>query len=168
MTENGELSNVKALLRGLLISSTKAMTIDTLKRDFKEEEGRDIPFQQLGYQSLNAFLESIPDTLKLVDDPFNRITTVVPVKNEKTAHIDALVMKQKVVVPKRRNGYRAPVIRRRREALSTPIVDSKPFDQPRIDRTFNQNSSTRPFSFSTASRPFSNDQYYSHQHHSQQ
>nr|CAD7393929.1 unnamed protein product [Timema cristinae] len=159
MTENGELSNVKALLRGLLISSTKAMTIDALKRDFKQEEGRDIPFLQLGYSSLNAFLKSIPDTLKLVDDPYNRITTVIPVKNEKTAHIDALVMKQRVVIPKRRNGYCAPVVLRRREALSTPIVDRKPFDQSRVDRTF---------SFSTASRPFSNDQYYSHQHHSQQ
>jgi len=55
--------DLKMLLRGLLISSPHAITVDQLERDFLHEEGHEVPFRELGYPSFMKYLESIPDTV---------------------------------------------------------------------------------------------------------
>jgi hypothetical protein len=54
---------LKTLLRGLLISSPRAMTIDELQRDYRLQEGQDVPFHKLGYKSFLEYLKSVPDTV---------------------------------------------------------------------------------------------------------
>jgi hypothetical protein len=63
MAQAAEWDELKTLLRGLLISSPRAMTADQLQRDFKLHEGRDVPFHKFGYSSFLEYLNSVPDTV---------------------------------------------------------------------------------------------------------
>jgi hypothetical protein len=60
---------LKTLLRGLLISSPHAMTVDQLWRDYRKQEGHDVPFRKLGYNTFEEYLNSVPDTV-LVSSAF--------------------------------------------------------------------------------------------------
>ena len=62
-TPGKRAGDLKFILRGLLISSPHAVTVDQLERDFKLQEGRNVPFCDLGYPSFMKYLESIPDTV---------------------------------------------------------------------------------------------------------
>lgn len=61
--EKSKLTEVKAILKSLVLSSTEKITIDRLNRDYRDVEGEFIPFRRLGYGNLEQFLRSIPDTL---------------------------------------------------------------------------------------------------------
>jgi hypothetical protein len=55
--------DLKIVLRGLLVSSPHAVTVDQLQRDFMKQEGHNVPFRELGYPSFMKYLESISDTV---------------------------------------------------------------------------------------------------------
>jgi hypothetical protein len=57
----GRAEELKKLLRALLISSPRAITVDQLESDFLLQEGHGAPFRELGYPSFMKYLESIPD-----------------------------------------------------------------------------------------------------------
>jgi len=61
-TPAARAEDLKKLLRGLLISSPRAITVDQLERDFFQQEGHGVPFRELGYPSFMKYLESNPDT----------------------------------------------------------------------------------------------------------
>ncbi|KAK9880650.1 hypothetical protein WA026_011889 [Henosepilachna vigintioctopunctata] len=86
-------SEVKKVLRSLLVSSALKVTVCSLKKDYYDVEGRDIPFKELGYNSLQHFLHSIPDVLQIKGTSDHAEITLVV--SEKTAHVNELVMKQK-------------------------------------------------------------------------
>jgi hypothetical protein len=62
-TPAARAEELKILMRGLVISSPHAITVDQLERDFLQQEGRNVPFRELGYPSFMNYLESIPDTV---------------------------------------------------------------------------------------------------------
>jgi hypothetical protein len=55
--------DMKIILRGLLVSSPHTITVDQLERDFRLQEGQNVPFRELGYPTFLKYLESIPDTV---------------------------------------------------------------------------------------------------------
>lgn len=77
------------------------MTADDLHRDFRTQEGHDIPYRKFGKTTLLDFLRSIPDTVKVESSFGSRSPIITPVLSEKSSHVDALVQKQKVNPPKR-------------------------------------------------------------------
>lgn len=86
--------DTKTIIRSLLTSSPSVITIENLIFDYKNTIGCDIPFQQLGYNSLEHFLKSIPDTVVVKGNgPKAQLYHVI---NPKTHHIDQLVTRQKV------------------------------------------------------------------------
>lgn len=62
-TPAARVEDLKIVLRGLLISSPHAITVDQLESDFVRREGHNVPFRELGYPSFMKYLESIPDTV---------------------------------------------------------------------------------------------------------
>lgn len=60
------LTEVKAILKSLVLSSPEKITVERLNHDYRDMEGQLIPFRQLGYGNLEQFLHSIPDTLKVI------------------------------------------------------------------------------------------------------
>uniref|UniRef100_A0A1I8NSS4 HTH OST-type domain-containing protein n=1 Tax=Stomoxys calcitrans TaxID=35570 RepID=A0A1I8NSS4_STOCA len=98
--EIGFLKEVKAILKSLVISCPDKITIDQLNRDFREVEGHFIPFRKLGYNNLEQFLRSIPDTLLVSGTGHS--AQVYFVNNEKSAHIHEMIMTQRKPRPRAR------------------------------------------------------------------
>uniref|UniRef100_A0A0K8UTG5 Tudor domain-containing protein 5 n=2 Tax=Bactrocera latifrons TaxID=174628 RepID=A0A0K8UTG5_BACLA len=91
--EIGYLQEVKAIIKSLVISCPKAITIDELNRDYRNIEGQRIPHHKLGFQTLESFLRSIPDTVNVYGN--GPSASVGIVLNEKSAHIHKMVSEQK-------------------------------------------------------------------------
>ena len=88
------LADVKKRVRALLISSKGGCSPKQICLDYRVVIGEDIPYQELGYRSLMAFMYDIPDvvTVKLTRD--NR-TMLYAIADEKTQHISRMVSRQK-------------------------------------------------------------------------
>uniref|UniRef100_A0A1A9X252 HTH OST-type domain-containing protein n=1 Tax=Glossina brevipalpis TaxID=37001 RepID=A0A1A9X252_9MUSC len=87
------LSEVKLILKSLVISCYESITVDKLNCDFKDVEGKNIPFHQFGYQALEDFLLSIPDTVTVVGRGPKAI--VYNVITDKSKHVHDMVRKQR-------------------------------------------------------------------------
>jgi hypothetical protein len=72
--------------------------------DYKMLAGSEIPYQKLGYQTLEQFLKSIPDVALSLGQGGEAILNAMPNKN--TAHLAALVSKQKCASKKTRRSSR--------------------------------------------------------------
>lgn len=59
------LESTKSILKALVVSSPKPLTMHDLNLDFKKREGRDIPFSLLGHANLKSLINSMPDVLTL-------------------------------------------------------------------------------------------------------
>lgn len=55
--------NVKKFIRSLLTSAPVAVQMYQLEKDYKNTIGEPIPYHKLGYNSLEHFLRSIPETV---------------------------------------------------------------------------------------------------------
>ncbi|KNC29642.1 hypothetical protein FF38_08672 [Lucilia cuprina] len=91
--EKSALTEVKAILKSLVLSSPDKITIEQLNRDYRDVEGQIIPFRRLGYGNLEEFLRSIPDTLRVFGS--GPTAMVCFVANEKSDHIHDMIMRQK-------------------------------------------------------------------------
>jgi hypothetical protein len=60
-----EEEQVKIILRGLLISSAHTLTAEQLQRDYKLQEGQNVPYLKLGYSSFMEYLKAIPDAVSV-------------------------------------------------------------------------------------------------------
>ncbi|KAG5877268.1 hypothetical protein JTB14_009764 [Gonioctena quinquepunctata] len=106
------MDDAKKYIKSLLTSTPSAMTIQQLSKDYRNLIGEPIPYQRLGFNSLEHFLRSITDTVRLRGTgPF---AEVILVMSEKSSHIMELVSSQKTV-PKKKNGYLG-----RRTVIFTP------------------------------------------------
>ncbi|XP_033607617.1 tudor domain-containing protein 5 isoform X4 [Cryptotermes secundus] len=103
-----ERDQLKTILRGLLISSAQTMTAEQLHRDFKQQEGQNVPYRKFGYSSFLEYLKSIPDAVAIGSSFNGGSPVVLPVVSEKVSHIDALVQKQKVNTQKWASQRRPP------------------------------------------------------------
>lgn len=56
-----DLDDIKTILRSLLISSPRTLTVEDLRRDYRQTENRECPL--LGYRNFTEFLQSIPDVV---------------------------------------------------------------------------------------------------------
>ncbi|XP_039484644.1 uncharacterized protein LOC120447206 isoform X2 [Drosophila santomea] len=93
MDDRGVLSLVKKVVHSLLVSSPGKMTIEKLMRDYRSEEGCNLPYSKLGFKDAESFLRSIPDTVTVMGHgPMALITAVATAKS---AHIQKLVNNQK-------------------------------------------------------------------------
>jgi hypothetical protein len=60
-----EQDQVKIILRGLLISSAQTLTAEQLHRDYRLQEGQNVPYHKFGYNSFLEYLKSIPDAVSV-------------------------------------------------------------------------------------------------------
>jgi len=63
--EQPDFDNVKIVVRSILTSSKKSMTISQLLNDYIDYEGTILPSQQLGYDSCYDLLLDLKDVLKV-------------------------------------------------------------------------------------------------------
>ncbi|KAH8337791.1 hypothetical protein KR067_003448 [Drosophila pandora] len=104
MEDQYSRSYVKTVLHSLVVSSPIFMTIDKLQRDYRTEEGCNVPFARLGYKSLEGFLLDLPDTFSVIGRGLT--ATVRAVASTKSEHIQKFVQQQKKPSNKRGPGNR--------------------------------------------------------------
>jgi len=63
MEEQGMLNYVKKVIHSLVVSTPMRVSVESLKRDYLNEEGSAVPFIKLGFKNIESFLRSIPDTV---------------------------------------------------------------------------------------------------------
>lgn len=115
------MKELKAILRSLVISNAeRGMSEYQLDRDFKSLEGRNIPFREHGFQSLDAMLRTMTDVVKVMG--IGTGATVYPVTSEKTQHILEMVEKSKKN-KKKKPKYTAPYVRK---TASNPLPKPNP------------------------------------------
>ena len=100
--ENPELESMRKILRSLAIPFPDGIPLGRLNNEYKELEGRDIPYHEFGHQTLQSFIrKDMASTLYFGCDKLG--TTVVKAyMDEDTAHVQQLVHGQKKVSKKRR------------------------------------------------------------------
>uniref|UniRef100_A0A1B0GC26 HTH OST-type domain-containing protein n=1 Tax=Glossina morsitans morsitans TaxID=37546 RepID=A0A1B0GC26_GLOMM len=89
----GVLSEMKVIIKSLVLSYPESITIQQLNRDYKETEGEDIPFHRVGFDTLEDFLHSLPDTIKITGKGSNAVVNAIASAN--TKHIEKMVQEQK-------------------------------------------------------------------------
>lgn len=89
------LDQTKRTIRSLLVSSKQnGLSVAELSADYRLYEGRDIPFRSFGYNSMQTFLISIDDTIRIERDNNNKIL-VFPLVSKESEHIHKFVAEDK-------------------------------------------------------------------------
>ena len=87
------LVRTKKYLRSALLSSKGGVTAEQVYRDYRDLVGEGIPYRRLGYETLENFLNSVPDVCKISRRPTGEVV-VSAVADETTRHIQELVSRQ--------------------------------------------------------------------------
>lgn len=87
------LDTTKKILRSILNTVKNGLSVNELQKQYRELEGRYIPYQQLGYNNIRSFLGAIPDTVYIRN--YGTEFRVFPVLTESSKHIHALVTEQR-------------------------------------------------------------------------
>nr|CAI5868623.1 unnamed protein product [Callosobruchus analis] len=124
---------VKKHIVGLLTSSPLTITISQLNRDYKNIIGEEIPYHKLGYNSLEHFLKSVPDTVQVIGNGF--MATVLLVGSEKSKHITQLISKQKIDKKKFLNRFALPTQQRKHLQYQKPAFTNS-INQPQRKKIF--------------------------------
>ncbi|KAK2176141.1 hypothetical protein NP493_680g00019 [Ridgeia piscesae] len=91
---NMDVEKVKPLLRAVVQSNKGGVAAHRFNGEFRGIMGEDVPYRKLGFPSLNAFIETIPDTIRIGRDPDGELTYFA-VADASTAHIQRMVAAQK-------------------------------------------------------------------------
>lgn len=88
------IKQTKSMLRAVLISAPRGVIARRLQAEYKSITGTPIPYQKLGYYTLEDFLRSIPDVIHATAGSTGELT-FVGVADSSTEHIAKLVSKQR-------------------------------------------------------------------------
>lgn len=105
----------RVLLRSVLVSSPRGVSLSHLNKEYRVFSYSNIPFKEMGFDSVESFIKSIPDVASLKRDNDGQLV-VVGVASEADKHVAKLIAKQKK--PKKRSK---PAVKLRRP---TPAKNS--------------------------------------------
>jgi len=83
----------KKYLRSALISTKGGLPAEQVYRDYRDIVGEGIPYRRLGYETLDSFLNAVPDVCRISRRPTGEVV-VLGVADETTKHIQELVNRQ--------------------------------------------------------------------------
>ncbi|XP_064480860.1 tudor domain-containing protein 7-like isoform X2 [Ornithodoros turicata] len=105
---------VATMLRSVLSSEKNGVPVVSLEKEYRLLIGHRIPYRNLGFNSLQSFLESLPDVVRLCRGPTGDMIAKAVV-TESTLHVAQMVAGQKSTKSKpiMRSTYRHPTSKRR-------------------------------------------------------
>lgn len=112
----------EALLRAVLISSPRGVALRRLDKEYRTVTFSSIPFQEMGYHSLEHYIKSIPNVAMLTRDVDGEFV-VKGVASESDQHVAKLIAKQRK--PKKKApkaNSRRPVFVRRPTVITRPAM----------------------------------------------
>lgn len=124
-----ELESIKVVIRSLLIVEKRDLTLEKFIGLYKENEGKNFPFEHFGFSDSISFLQSIPDTVNVVQSGRDVYVRATP--TDEVEHVRELVVGQK------HRGQKDRVRRRRRaprkhktKTEQPPVPKVQPADIP--------------------------------------
>ena len=87
-----DLDKCKKYLRSILLASKGGVPAGNVFESYKDMVGEGIPYRKFNYQTLEQFLQSMPDVCRITAR--GRDIVVVGVANNETHHIGEMVRKQ--------------------------------------------------------------------------
>ena len=111
----------EAMLRAVLISSPRGVPLRRLDREYKTITFSSIPFQEMGYHSLEHYIKSIPKVAMITRDVDGEFV-VKGVASESDQHVAKLIAKQKKPKKKAKANSRRPVFARRPVVVTRPAM----------------------------------------------
>lgn len=88
------LDKTKKALRSILISAPRGVAARLILKDYKMVMGKELPFRNLGYSTVEDFIRSVPDVVRLAPGATGELT-MFPVANAETQQIARFVASQK-------------------------------------------------------------------------
>ena len=85
---------VKKDIRALLISAPRGVPMQVFPKDYRQMNGKEVPYRDLGYRSLEDFIMSIPDVVR-IGTGATGLLTYFPVATRETQNIISLIARQK-------------------------------------------------------------------------
>jgi hypothetical protein len=101
-----QMNEVKKEIRSLLISQKGGCTMGELQRDYRNFNGRECPYRELGFRSFRDLIEEITDVARFSYE--NAREVVVAVTTEETAKIIRMIAKQRGKKTTSRRGSGPP------------------------------------------------------------
>ncbi|KAL3248221.1 hypothetical protein MRX96_056632 [Rhipicephalus microplus] len=103
------MEEVKTILRSILTSEKAGIQLRYLDNEYRTLTGMRIPYRQLGFNTLEEYLYSIPDVVRLSRNAEGNLVVSVVV-TESTAHVAEMVRGQKSAKPRpvAKKSYRRP------------------------------------------------------------
>ena len=114
----------EALLRAVLISSPRGVPLRRLDKEYRTVTFSSIPFQEMGYHSLEHYIKSIPSVAMLTRDVDGEFV-VKGVASESDQHVAKLIAKQRKPKKKAKTNLRRPV--RRPTVVPRPVMTRQVF-----------------------------------------
>ena len=111
----------EALLRAVLISSPRGVPLRRLDKEYRTVTFSSIPFQEMGYHSLEHYIKSIPSVAILTRDVDGEFV-VKGVASESDQHVAKLIAKQKKPKKKAKANSRRPTFVRRPKVVPRPAM----------------------------------------------
>ena len=94
MTDRSEkLNYTKKLIRAILLTGKDGYPLNSFSKTYKDFENKECPFKELGFQSMDIFLKSIPDVVEFRE--VEGKTFIFGVPDARTKHVHKLVQNQK-------------------------------------------------------------------------
>ena len=116
----------EALLRAVLISSPRGVPLRRLDKEYRTVTFSSIPFQEMGYHSLEHYIKSIPSVAMLTRDVDGEFV-VKGVASESDQHVAKLIAKQRKPKKKAKANSRRPVFARRPTVVTRPAMTRQLF-----------------------------------------
>ncbi|XP_070535127.1 tudor domain-containing protein 7-like [Ptychodera flava] len=122
--DEAKVKEIKSMIRAVIQSSKEGVLSKRFNREYHGITGQNVPYKELGFQSLDSYLKSIPDIVAI---KVNRDGEKVyfAVADDSTAHLAKMISKQ-------------------RSARKRNIIKVKPFRRPTFPTP--RRSSSRTFS----------------------
>lgn len=133
------MEDVGTILRSILTSEKSGILLRYLDNEYRTLTGTRIPYRQLGYSTLEEYLHSIPDVVRLSRNAEGN-TVVTVVVTESTAHVAEMVRGQKSAKPRpvAKKTYRRPTgphnAGYRPNYLLSKLTRSRPLPAPSGDK----------------------------------
>ena len=94
MTDRSEkLNYTKKLIRAILLTGKDGYPLNSFSKTYKDFENKECPFKELGFQSMDIFLKSIPDVVEFRE--VEGKTVIFGVPDARTKHVHKMVQNQK-------------------------------------------------------------------------
>ena len=121
------LRETEAMLRAVLISSPRGVRFEKLLRDYMAITGKTLPFEELGYPSLENFLLSIPSVARTEKGPDGE-WIVKGVASDADQHVAKMISKQKK--PSLRKSAKSMIAKKRDNPPRNMFPVRKPVPRP--------------------------------------